>query len=302
MQMISGRVLGAIAALILAASCHDDDDGDGDKGQSVSSDPSDWPMYNHDLNGSRFNAAERVLVPDALGTLGIEWQFAAAGPVTATPIVVGDRVYAGDVTGLFHALSTDGTPLWSVQLEGNVLSSALVTNRFVFIGTQSGNFYALEPADGAVAWQARPNTHPVASIQGSPILADGRVIVPITTDEAFAAADPAYPCCTGRGSVAAFDPDTGELLWHRYIISDADSQSGAAGGGVWGTPTFDSDTGHLYIGTGAELHRAGHGHQRLRLRAGRGDGRDGVEDPGHHERRVELPHSARRRQQGRGLR
>ena len=50
--------------------------------------------------------------------------------------------------------------------------------------------------------------------------------------------------------MAAFDPDTGELLWHRYIISDADSQSGAAGGGVWGTPTFDPDTGHLYIGTG----------------------------------------------------
>jgi len=253
MQMISassraGRALGATLALALAASCHDDDD-DG-KGQSVSADPSDWPMYNHDLRGSRFNDAERVLVPDALGSLGIEWQFAAAGPVTATPIVVGDRVYAGDVTGLFHALSTDGTPLWSVQLEGNVLSSALVTNRFVFIGTQSGNFYALEPAGGAVAWQARPNTHPVASIQGSPILADGRVIVPITTDEAFAAADPAYPCCTGRGSVAAFDPDTGELLWHRYIISDADAQSGAAGGGVWGTPTFDPDTGHLYVGTG----------------------------------------------------
>ncbi len=248
----TGPIMMVTATIALAASgCQDDDESEGDpQQQSLSGDPDDWPLYNHDLSGSRFNPAESVLRPEGLGSLGIEWQYPAAGPVNATPVVVGDRVYAGDVTGLFHAVATDGTPLWTAQLEGNVLSSALVTNRFVFIGTQSGNFYALEPSDGAVAWQAHPNPHPLASIQGSPILADGRVIVPITTDEAFAAADPAYACCTGRGSVAAFDPDTGALLWHRYLISDAEAANGAAGVGIWGTPTFDPESGHLYIGSG----------------------------------------------------
>jgi polyvinyl alcohol dehydrogenase (cytochrome) len=245
-----GSTIGLMACALFAASaCHEDDDDDTGR-FSLSTDAEDWPLYNRDLSGSRANPAEDVLVPSAVPGLGIEWQYVAAGPVNATPVVVGDRIFAGDVTGLFHALASDGTLLWATQLEGNILSSALVTNRFVFIGTQSGNFYALEPADGAIVWMSHPNPHPLASIQGSPILADGRVIVPITTDEAFAAADPAYACCTGRGSVAAFDPETGALLWQHYMISDADAANGAAGAGVWGTPTFDPDTQRLYVGSG----------------------------------------------------
>ncbi|HTV23454.1 MAG TPA: PQQ-binding-like beta-propeller repeat protein [Polyangiaceae bacterium] len=218
--------------------------------QRVSDDPNDWPQYNHDDRGSRFNSAEHLLRPRSVGELAIQWQYAAAGPVNATPAVVNGRVYAGDATGLFHAVTDEGAPVWTAQLDGGVLSSALVTNRFVFVGTGLGNFYALGVDDGAVAWQVRPDSHPVASIQGSPLLVANKVIVPMTTDEAFAAADPAYPCCTGRGSVAAFDPDTGALLWQKYTISDADAANGSAGAGVWGTPTYDAETGVLYFGSG----------------------------------------------------
>jgi outer membrane protein assembly factor BamB len=218
--------------------------------QRVSDDPRDWPQYNRDDEGSRFNPAEWKLRPDTVGRLAIAWQYPTAGPVNATPIVVGHRVYAGDSTGLFHVITDDGQPVWSAQLPNNVLSSALVSDRFVFIGTGRGTLFALNLADGSSAWSVKPNPHAIASIQGSPLLVANKLILPITTDEAFAAADPAYPCCSGRGSLAALDPDSGAILWHRYMISDADAANGAAGAGIWGTPTYDAETGTLYVGTG----------------------------------------------------
>jgi outer membrane protein assembly factor BamB len=85
--------------------------------------------------------------------------------VNATPIVVGHRVYAGDSTGLFHAITDKRAPVWAAQLPNNILSSALITDRFAFVGTGRGTLFALNLADGSVAWQVRPNPHAVASIQ-----------------------------------------------------------------------------------------------------------------------------------------
>ncbi len=250
---VSGAILLLVGTPLLLAGAdthHSGKRSHSHRHQRVSDNPTDWPLYNHDERGSRFNSAERRLRPSTVSELAIEWQYAAAGPVNATPAVVNGRVYAGDSTGLFHAITDEGEAVWTTQLSGGVLSSALVTNRFVFIGTGLGNFYALSLDDGSIAWQAHPDLHPVASIQGSPLLVANKVIVPITTDEAFAAADPAYPCCTGRGSVAAFDPDTGALIWQKFTISDADAANGSAGAGVWGTPTYDDETGILYFGSG----------------------------------------------------
>src|ERR1043165_2509289 len=39
----------------------------------------DWPMYNHDLAGGRFNSAEKTLSPANVGNLVEKWRFPAAG-------------------------------------------------------------------------------------------------------------------------------------------------------------------------------------------------------------------------------
>src|SRR5262245_56002065 len=64
-------------------------------------DPADWPMYNHDLAGWRFNPAEKRLSPANAGKLVETWRFPAAaakeiiGVVHATPTVVAGEVYFG---------------------------------------------------------------------------------------------------------------------------------------------------------------------------------------------------------------
>src|SRR5688500_15410198 len=63
--------------------------------------PADWPIYNHDLAGWRFNPVERTLGPANVGKLVEKWRFPAVdsketiGVVHATPAVVAGEVYFG---------------------------------------------------------------------------------------------------------------------------------------------------------------------------------------------------------------
>src|SRR5690242_15231135 len=82
-------------------------------------DPADWPMYNHDPAGWRFNAAETTLGPANVGRLVEKWRFPAAdsketiGVVHATPTVVAGEVYFGTATfPAFYKLGPDGRLRW----------------------------------------------------------------------------------------------------------------------------------------------------------------------------------------------
>jgi outer membrane protein assembly factor BamB len=49
--------------------------------------------------------------------------------------------------------------------------------------------------------------------------------------------------------VALLDPETGEVLWQTYTISDAENAAGASGATVWSTPTYDRASNTLFVGT-----------------------------------------------------
>jgi polyvinyl alcohol dehydrogenase (cytochrome) len=71
--------------------------------------------------------------------------------------------------------------------------------------------------------------------------------------EEVAAIDPAYDCCTFRGSIAALDADTGEVLWRTFMNpgTEPGSPGRYSGTAVWsGTPAIDPATDTLYITTG----------------------------------------------------
>jgi len=100
----------------------------------VKQEPSDWPMYNHDVLGTRFNPAETTLTRESVKGLKIKWVFPTKGDVYATPSVVNNIVYAGDTSGTFYALRSAGTLLWKTSGSGSIkfgpiTASALVTNR-----------------------------------------------------------------------------------------------------------------------------------------------------------------------------
>jgi polyvinyl alcohol dehydrogenase (cytochrome) len=209
-----------------------------------------WPMYNHDARGTRASSRERILDRHSVKGLHVKWSFPTIGVVNGTPVVQGDRVYAGDGTGMVYALDRRGRLRWQTQLPGVITASALIIRDVVVIGDLLGNLYGLAQRDGRVRWAMRPDPHPVASLYGSGTDVDGDVVIGVSSNEETVAADPLYPCCSTRGSVLRIDPENGRIKWQTFMVSDAERAAGASGASVWSTPAFDDTSGTIYVTTG----------------------------------------------------
>jgi polyvinyl alcohol dehydrogenase (cytochrome) len=130
----------------------------------------------------------------------------------------------------------------------------------VYFGDTAANAYALDAETGRTVWVRRVEDHPSARITGSPTVFEGRVYVPVASYEEAQGADPHYPCCTFRGSVAALDAESGEVEWKTYVIPDPPQRRGTsavgtplwgpAGAGIWSPPTVDVARRALYVATG----------------------------------------------------
>jgi polyvinyl alcohol dehydrogenase (cytochrome) len=213
-------------------------------------DAKDWPMYNHDVIGTRHNPGETAIGPANAGRLVEKWRFPARGSgqeigvIHATPIVVDGYVYFGTATDpTFYKLSPDGKVRWSYRRnparagggggsesakgrslrfqsspEG-IMASALVTEDTVFFGDVGGWFYALDRANGAERWKLNarakefPGAHPINVFMASPILVEGKLIVAGGTLEQLVAGGLFYRGSTGRGFVMAVEPKTGRIAW-----------------------------------------------------------------------------------------
>jgi polyvinyl alcohol dehydrogenase (cytochrome) len=218
--------------------------------QAAHADDGDWPMYNHDVAGTRHNRAEWRLSPRTVPHLRELWSVTTPGAVTGTPVVVDDQVYVGDWSGGFYKLrASDGHTVWKAQVLAPISASALVQENRVIFGDQSGFIYGLDRNTGGRRWRISPNPHPVAAIFGSPTPIGRYVAIGISSNEEQAAATPGYPCCTFRGSVVLLDPSDGRVLWQTYFISERESAAGSAGASVWNTPTYDEDLDLIFVGT-----------------------------------------------------
>lgn len=210
----------------------------------------DWPTYNHDPAGWRYNPAEKTLGPANVGTLVEKWRFPPAdspepiGVVHATPAVVGGAVYFGTATRpAFYKLGPDGTLRWVYRNAGRnaalpqtdgapitdklraaaggggIFSSALVAGDSVYFADVNGWMYCLDTQTGNERWKVdtRAATFPGAHwnnlLMASPILADGKVIFGGGTLEQLFAGTARYKGSTGRGFVVALDPRDGRLIW-----------------------------------------------------------------------------------------
>jgi outer membrane protein assembly factor BamB/dienelactone hydrolase len=227
---------------------------------AAGADPADWPMYNHDLAGWRFNPAEKTLGPANVGRLVEKWRFPSAdsqetiGVVHATPAVVNGEVYFGTATyPAFYKLGRDGKQRWvyrnsarkavlpptggpavtdklrGAATDGGVFCSALVADGAVYFADVSGWIYCLDAATGAERWKVDtrgkqfPDAHWNNLLMASPILADGKVIFGGGTLEQLFAGTLLYPGSTGRGFVVALEPRSGELIW-KYNVGPKPEQ------------------------------------------------------------------------------
>jgi len=231
----------------------------------------DWPGWQKDLRGTRYNAAETAITPATVAGLKLKWSFVfpdvgnhAHG---SQPAVVGHTLYVGWGDGRIYALDArTGETLWvseaAASADGTwgaaVYTGPAVADGKVIFGDGRGSLYALDAGTGRTLWSVRVGEHETATISSSPLVFDGNVYVGVANGEEAAASNAAYPCCTARGQFVSVSLATGSVRWRRYTMPPAEragswpngaAKYAPAGAGVWSSPAIDPVSRTVFYGT-----------------------------------------------------
>jgi polyvinyl alcohol dehydrogenase (cytochrome) len=250
---LRGAGLGlALAMLLLAASCGGQQPG--------------WPWRPAEWLHSGLNLENTRAAPDtAIGaanvrSLGRVWELAGVKGVTGTPVVSRGVVYVTDWSGHVRALdAASGEELWSQKIGDRVTGSVALDDQRVFAGAMDGSLTARSRADGSELWTVSVDDHEGAIIFAAPIHVRGLVLIGAGSAENIPEReDPNYQY-SFRGSMAAFDAETGEEVW-RYWTTCGPQNAGrdncpaganeGAGVSVWSPPAVDARRGLVFFGTG----------------------------------------------------
>jgi len=226
-----------------------------------------WRIAGQDLGNTWSQPAEHSISSANVKNLSPKWVFTTGGDVSATPTVDGDAVYFPDWGGnLFAVKKNSGQLIWSHKIseydgvDGAVSRvSPAVDGNQVIIGDilnskevhNGANVMAVDRQTGMLRWITQVENHPAAIITGSPVVFDGVVYIGVSSSEETLATNPAYPCCSFRGSVVALDAKSGAMLWKTFDMPDNGGRTDQySGGAVWQPPAIDPKRGTLFIGTG----------------------------------------------------
>ncbi|MGA2021382.1 MAG: PQQ-binding-like beta-propeller repeat protein [Candidatus Sulfotelmatobacter sp.] len=228
--------------------------------------PPGWAGWGSDPQNSRFQPALAAgLKRGQIKNLKLKWTFGFPGAAATfgQPTSFAGKLFVGSEDGTVYALdSATGCMWWSFKASATVKTAISIGNEgdAALFGDTNGYVYALKVADGSVLWKVHPDSHPAARITGSPLLVGSRLYVPISSGEEGAAADPAYPCCTFRGSVVALDAASGKQIWQAYTLVEVPKPMrksaqgvqywGPSGSPVWSSPTADLKRHAIYVATG----------------------------------------------------
>jgi polyvinyl alcohol dehydrogenase (cytochrome) len=118
------------------------------------------------------------------------------------------------------------------------------------LGKHKGaNEIAVNRFTGQLQWITKIDSHIAAIVTGSAIISGGTVYQGVSSNEEALATDPAYPCCTFRGSMVALSLNSGRIKWKTYTSPDNGGKPGGySGNAIWQPPVLGNGT--LYVGTG----------------------------------------------------
>lgn len=222
--------------------------------------PAEWPHAGLDLENTRAAVAETTIGPDNVESLGREWELTGVKGVTGTPIVSDGVLYVTDWSGYVRALdASSGEEVWSQQIGQRVTGAVALDDERVFAGSADGQLTARNRSDGSEVWTASVDDNEAAIIFSSPIHVQGMVLIGVGSAENIPEPEDPDAPYTFRGSMIAFDAETGEEVW-RYWTSCGPQNAGqdncpegadeGPGVSVWSSPAVDTRRGHIYFGTG----------------------------------------------------
>ena len=236
----------------------------------------DWPAWQKDVRGTRYNPAEAVITPSTVGGLTLKWSFVFrdGDSYGSQPAVVGETLYVGSPDANVYALDArTGSTKWvfdrtAIAGPASVRTGPVVADGKVIVGDTRGYLYALNASTGHLVWSLRLADHVATMVTSSALAFDGKVYIGVSSREEGIAADASYPCCTSRGQLVSVSLATGTVLWRRYTLPPArragtwpngTARYEPAGAMVWSSPALDPvsrtvfyATGNNYTGTGGD--------------------------------------------------
>ena len=226
-----------------------------------------WAGWGPSQDNARYQSAERAKLRAAdIERLELKWAYGFAGDIIAfaAPTVVNGTLFVGSAGGAVQALDAKtGCLHWTFRANGPVRTAMTVatqgSQRTLVFSDQNGGVYGVDAASGTLNWQTRVEEHEATRLTSSVVVHDGVAFVPAASWEETRALDPAYRCCTFRGSVTAVRVSDGSVVWKTYFV-DAPQRTGQtaagtptfgpSGAGIWSTPTVDERRSLLYVTTG----------------------------------------------------
>lgn len=144
------------------------------------------------------------------------WIFNAAdGGWIATPLAVGETIYAPNTDGKLYALDMKGSFLWAKAIGGALWSQPVSDGEFLYITSLDHYLYALDPQKKEIVWEIEL----CGASPGAAVLdAEGNLYIG-----------------SFGSTVAAIDSQNQKILWKTPIA-----------GWVWDAPVLDEAT--LYVG------------------------------------------------------
>lgn len=217
-----------------------------------------WPVFGGTMDNTRFSALDQVNASNAR-RLGVAWS-KDLGPYQTLdesfPLMIGRTLYVTTSTDEVMAFdAVTGKQLWryapqvDFSLSRGVGGYGVTVNRGVavsgsriFVLTFDDHLQSLSRATGERLWSAQVvSPHTGAYETMAPTVWHGLVFVGSSGSEDGV-----------RGSVAAYDANTGKQVWRFWTVPAAGHgwvKRGQGGGTVYMPPTVDARTGLLYVGT-----------------------------------------------------
>ena len=231
----------------------------------VGDNPAEWSSWGRDLENTRFEPTPGFTAAE-VPRLKLKWAFAYPGSeAVGQPTRIGNLLFVPSATGTIFALDArTGCTYWTLDAGAPVKSAISVglvgETVTAFFGDMASFVHAVDALTGRPLWTVKADPHPLAQVRGSTRLYKGRLYAPVSAGEESAAVDPAYPCCTFRGALVAFDAATGKIIWKAYTIpnepeklkvnSVGTQMFGPSGAATWSAPTIDVKRNRVYLGTG----------------------------------------------------
>jgi PQQ-dependent dehydrogenase (methanol/ethanol family) len=226
--------------------------------------PGDWRTYNGNDSANRYSPLAQI-TPDNVATMKLKWVFPIQHfGLETTPLAADGMLY---VTGPNQVIALDvltGTALWTYSrppTPGLVDDAQLGTNRgvallagTVYFVSDNAHLLALDRATGRLRWEtamapaAPPEEHQHYGGTVAPLVVHGTVVAGVSGADAGM-----------RGFLAAFDAETGALIWRRWTVPrqgepGSETWKGAepirGGGSSWLTGSYDAASDTLYWATG----------------------------------------------------